>query len=1160
MQRTSSPSRRGLLGALGCWLVGWSVLWTLASPAAAQSENGLLGHWTLDENGATDFVADASSSHFHGKLDTPTAERSVAGRTGRAMRFPAKGSVQLDQHAAVLGRLTDFTVSLWIQYDGGASRQLFTFSDGTLQHRVQVEVHNDRLHFGWQNGGGFAAFATDALAWTPGAWYHVVFANDSQAGKSILRSNDLVWKTDANTVSPATLQAPVKRIAIGSLNGEYPFHGCVDDVRLFRRPLPLPEQLALYEAESKTPTDPQWLAAKTAMLEQHRRTQQARQARDAFYAQEAPQLSGMELQQKADWLFQAEGDDLLTRTDKELVWTRELIQRLQQQDPTLDLSDALAALKAIEQRVAATAPAPAATQIRARYFDIRALKRRVLFQSPGVNFAEILCVEAPYTRRSPDTHGTFDQAEWVHESRFRSEMCASHGAKLLVLQDIANAPAPRKLAPPDDFGRPVAMLGFDLSFEGDRALFCMKPEDEKAYHLYEIGIDGGPQGFRQITSGGYSDIDPLYLPGGRYLFLSTRAEVYAQCGMWARSYILTRCDRDGSNLHILTPGTEPDFSPSLLDDGRILFTRWEYVDKFANRIQSLWTIRPDGTAAATCWGNQTVHPDHLGEARQIPGTGRILFSGFGHHDVWAGCIGIVDPKAGLNFPDGIWKVTQERPWPEVGDGPVSTPGATQHYHTSGPYAAYKTPYPLSAELFLVSARTGDLGGGFMHSAHDPTIGKFKLYLMDIYGNRELLYAGDQNVLYAQPVRPRPSPPLLPDLADLPGSEQDHPTIRPGVLFSNNIFDHAPAEIRQHGKYLRIVESLPKNYSVGIVHSGGKPFGQDGPNTAWGAWGEKFLQGKTPTPTTDVSWGDQAVFCGPATTLTGPLGVKQVHGTVPIRADGSVCFEVPPCRMLYFQVLDEHHRAVHTMRSWVSARPGEYRGCTGCHEGHQATLTARPLAAGTLPDKIQPPPWGVRSLSYVQDVQPVFDRACAECHQAGGTAVAKLDLTLRPDVLGEKRWGGVFCEPYLTLVLGRDNARIGGACPGFDGASGYVAVPNTMVTRYDTLPPLTCLSPKSRLIDQALDRRRCGQHLAPDDLQLLISWIDLWAMYRSDDELRQMEDPPADWFPLWSYPPKMKSAPRVRTEYSQDEYRRPEDRLVTGERRQPEPARRESRSR
>jgi hypothetical protein len=804
------------------------------------------------------------------------------------------------------------------------------------------------------------------------------------------------------------------------------------------------------------------------------------------------------------------------------------------------LEDVAKRLTNLERDAAVSATAGDADRQLALYFQVRELKRQVMFQSAELDFRQIVCVDAPYTHRSPDTHGSAHQNEWVHESRFRSEMCATHGAKLVVLEDVAGNPSPRQVAPPAGLGQAVAMLGFDVSFDGRRVLFCMKPENENAYHLYEVGLDG--KRFRQVTAGGYSDVDPVYLPDGRLLFLSTRAEVYAQCGMWARSYILTRCEADGSEIYILSPAAEPDFSPSLLADGRVLFTRWEYVDKFANRIQALWTMHPDGTAARTFWGNQSVYPDHLGEARQIPGSRRVMFTGFGHHDVWVGSIGIVDPARGLNFPEGIWKVTQERPWPEVGDGPVPTPGATTEYHTSGKYSAYKTPYPLSDEFFLVSARTGDLGVSFMLSARERDIGKFKLFLMDIYGNRELIHEGNHNVLYAQPVRPRQVPVSLPDVADLPGSEKTSPDVRPGVMFSKNIFEGAPPEIRAQGRYLRIVESLPKNYSIGIVSSGGKPFGSEGRDTAWGAWGERFLAGKTPTPTTDVSWGDSTVFSGPATSLTGPLGVKQVRGTVPIGKDGSVCFEAPPCRMLYFQVLDEHYRAVHTMRSWVAVRPGEHRGCVGCHEQHNATYGNERLVAARRPDTLQPPPWGVRSLSYVKDIQPIFDRACAGCHSGNGPVAGKLDLTLRPDPQGTRRWGGIFPEPYLTLLMGQDNAGVGGACPGFTADGGYVAVPNTITTRYDTLPPLSCLSPRSRLIAEAMNKSRCGQKLAANDLQMLIAWVDLWAMFRSDDELRAIEDPPAAWFPLWTYPPKTKNAPRVRTEYSQDEYNKPEDRL------------------
>ena len=301
--------------------------------------------------------------------------------------------------------------------------------------------------------------------------------------------------------------------------------------------------------------------------------------------------------------------------------------------------------------------------------------------------------------------------------------------------------------------------------------------------------------------------------------------------------------------------------------------------------------------------------------------------------------------------------------------------------------------------------------------------------MDIYGNRELIYQGDNNVLYAQPVRARKSPPPLPDLADMPGSEKDNPDDPARrVCLEQHLRERAAGNSRTWQVSARCREPCRRHYSVGIVHSGGKPFGSEGPNTAWGVWGEKFLQGKTPTPTTDLSWGDHSVVQGPVTSVTGPLSVKQIHGIVPIHEDGSVNFKVPPCRMLYFQVLDEQYRAVHTMRSWVSARPGEYRGCVGCHEAHNST----PVVAGwprsqRSPDTIQPPPWGVRSLSYVKDVQPVFDRACAECHQGDGQAVEKLDLTLRPDEssMAERRWGGIFPEPYLTLTLGKNHHHLNG---------------------------------------------------------------------------------------------------------------------------------------
>ena len=118
-----------------------------------------------------------------------------------------------------------------------------------------------------------------------------------------------------------------------------------------------------------------------------------------------------------------------------------------------------------------------------------------------------------------------------------------------------------------------------------------------------------------------------------------------------------------SNIRLISYNNEPDWHPTLMPDGRILFSRWEYTDKALWRIQSLWTVRPDGTRLETFWGNQSVWPDHPTEARPIPGTSKVIFTGTAHHDYFAGSIGIIDNRLGLNYPRGLTRVTWEAGWP-----------------------------------------------------------------------------------------------------------------------------------------------------------------------------------------------------------------------------------------------------------------------------------------------------------------------------------------------------------------------------------------------------------------------------------------------------------------------------------------------------------------
>jgi len=791
-----------------------------------------------------------------------------------------------------------------------------------------------------------------------------------------------------------------------------------------------------------------------------------------------------------DWLFQADGRPTIERTLQEIGWARELAERLQRNPKTPDLSPELAELDALEKRLA---PLPEGEQAVARphpgplpkgegasldpgplpkgegasldpgplpkgegvYFEVRAVKRRIMLKNPAVGFSQVLLIDNPYPRG----------AEWPHQARHRNGMMAVPGGRLLVLDGLYPGGHVRKLAPqkPGSFWRP------DLSFDARRVLFCYKAYDQPSFHLYEIDLDG--TGLRQLTDGDYDDIDPIYLPDGHILFCTTRCNTYVRCMPYTYSYVLARCNADGSDVYLISRNNEPDWCPALLNDGRICYSRWEYHDKALWRIQSLWTVNPDGTNVVTFWGNQSVWPDHLAEPRPIPGSRRVMFTGLAHHDWFAGSIGIIDPEQGFNFPNGLTKVTCEVPWPECGM-PPSDPHEADDYHVSGRYAAYKTPYPLSEEDFLVSARTG--------GRED----KFKLYLMDVHGNRELIYEGHYNVFHAMPVVPRHKPHVPTDRVAWPGTGDERTIPQPGILYSADVYQGVPDLPRGSVKHLRVIQMDARTYST---------------------------------------WQRDAApnfFAGPAVSIIQADGVRRILGTVGVQPDGSVAMEVPPGKALHFQLLDRHYRALHTMRSFTGVMPGERRGCVGCHESHSTTPAGGSgLALKHPPAELTPPPWGTESLSYLKHVQPLLDRYCGRCHQGDGEARQDFDLTLRPGL-------GAFMEPYVSLV---GHTYYGGApktVPGIAGALKAENYDQRDPAGYATIRPMQHLSYTSRLIELCSSGKHYDVKLDGKDLRQLIGWVDANCPYRGDEEVRAIADP--DFAGIESLPirPRTETAPVI----------------------------------
>lgn len=775
---------------------------------------------------------------------------------------------------------------------------------------------------------------------------------------------------------------------------------------------------------------------------------------------------------RRDWLYQCGGKPAKERILQELDWTGRLADRLD--DGTVDLTKERAELAALTDKAKRLSGEDAEL-----YFRVRRVKRSIMFKNPAVDFDSVLFVDMPYPGGS----------EWRHETRHRLGYMAIPGGRLMTLTGLSPSGKLKSLLPQaplsGSFWRP------DLSFDASKVLVSFKPHNEKSFHLYEVGIDG--KNVRQLTGGPFDDFDPIYLPDGEHIvFSTTRGYTYVRCMPPTNAFVLARMKLDSSDLYLISRNNEPDYLPSLLPDGRIVFSRWEYTDKPLWRCVALWTMNPDGTQTQTLWGNQSVWPDLPKDVRAVPDSNRLIFTGSAHHDWFAGSVGLIDPTKGMNFPDGLTKITSEVPWPETGNGPVD-PIESAVYHTSGAYDAYDSPYPLTEKDFLVSARRGGRDG------------KYLLFLMDTDGNRELIYEGTHNIFYAQPIRPREVPPVIVDRVNWPKKE-DRQAPAPGVIYSNNVYDNAPPELKDRAKFLRILNIEPKTYTL---------------------WNQRPY-----------------ISTGPAVSMVQSEGVKRILGTVPIEKDGSVSFYAPSGVALHFQLLDENGRCLQTMRSFTGVMPGEKRGCLGCHAS-QITAPSpqtRSIAVLREPSKITPPAWDDISISYERYVQPTLDKHCGSCHAGDGEARKIFDTTLRPGFIH-------FKEPYITLIgnpawareqktyrPGSLNAWNGPSEPELDKEPPGFGIADTILVEaytttdpagYSTPKPMEKLSYASRLINKYCQPEHYGVKLSPTELERMIVWVDAICPYMGSDDIRAEKDPEfqgSDWLAV---KPRLQSAPVVR---------------------------------
>ncbi len=589
--------------------------------------------------------------------------------------------------------------------------------------------------------------------------------------------------------------------------------------------------------------------------------------------------------------------------------------------------------------------------------QVEALRREALVANPLVSGRPILfVVRQQYTYDHHNTHNFSPDAEHEHNrGHFRP------GGALKVLDLAGGGKVATLLEAPEGVIRDPR-----VHWDGDRIVFSMRRDRDDTFHIYEVHADG--TGLRQLTKfPDADDIHPLYLPDDTIVFASTREPKYVMCNRHI-SANLYRMEADGANIHQITKSTLFERPTDVMPDGRILYDRWEYVDRNFGDAQALWTVAPDGTNQAIYWGNNTPSPGAVIDARIIPGTQKALSVFSSCHDLSWGALAMIDRRLGL---DGRAPVV--RIWPESAMDLVKDPGtangAWDDFMRVRP--KYKDPHPLCNAFFLVSRLTKGGGG----TRDDNRTG---IFLIDTFGNEILLHTEGPGCFNPVPLGPSERPVEIPSRRDFENAE--------GLMYVQDVYEgvHMEGVARGSVKYLRVVESPEKRYWVP------------------GQWN---AQGQTHP---GVNWHS--------------FETKRILGTVPVESDGSAHFSVPSDKFVYFQLLDEDGMMVQSMRSGTVVQSGETTGCVGCHEDRRTAPLPEPGRAMPLALRNAPAPmdgWrgSTEMFCYMTEVQPVFDRHCASCHDFGEPAGEKLLLAGDRNLIFNTSYNELWRKRYIRVVGG-----------------------------------------------------------------------------------------------------------------------------------------------
>jgi len=274
----------------------------------------------------------------------------------------------------------------------------------------------------------------------------------------------------------------------------------------------------------------------------------------------------------------------------------------------------------------------------------------------------------------------------------------------------------------------------------------------------------------------------------------TLGDSYVRCGGGNHRpvavFTLHTVNADGGDWCAISAFENFEWTPAVAWDGRILYARWDYIDRFNGPFFSLWSTNPDGTNPQLVYGNYTVRPQCVFQARPIPESQKLIFTATAHHSITGGSLVLLDRTRGTEFERPLTRLTPEVCFPETEGWPKSY---------------YVDPWPLSEQYFLAAWADRPLPPHTLMPPEDPRNppNACGIYLYDAFGNLTLLHRDPAiSSVTPIPLAARTPPPVVPEAVDWAGRQE-------GEFLVQDVYRGLDGVPRGTIRSLRIVGVPPK---------------------------------------------------------------------------------------------------------------------------------------------------------------------------------------------------------------------------------------------------------------------------------------------------------------------------------------------------------------